>query len=148
LAGKSTEDDKFVDGDLYPYFATFTAFWGPHLDSRRYPALLGLANKTCTLQEIVSLDDRAFLFLVFATYTLNLPTPTSWYFGENATSQIKRIRKWMAAEDEDEKGQKRGNTAIAKHLEKVREILEEFVEQGGGSDVDDGDGGTDSDENL
>jgi len=54
----------------------------------------------------------------------------------------------MAAEDEDDKAQKRGNTAIAKHLEAVQEILEEFVEQGGGSDGDDGEGGTDSDENL
>jgi len=54
----------------------------------------------------------------------------------------------MAAEDEDDKGQKRGNAAIAKHLEAAREILEEFVEQGGGSDGDDGEGVTDSDEIL
>ena len=148
LAGKSTSDEPFVDDKIYPYFVTFTAFWGPQLDSRRYPALLGLANQTTTIQEVATLDDRAFLFFVFVSYCLNLPTPTSWYFGDHATTQIKRIRRWMAAEDEDEKAQKRGNKRIAKHLNAGREVWEEIVEHGNGSGNEDCENNEDSDENL
>jgi hypothetical protein len=148
LAGRTTTDEPFVDDAIYPHFATFTAFWGPQVDSRRYPALLGLANGTTTLQEIATLDDRTFLFFVFATYCLNLPTPASWYFGEHATTQMKRIRRWMLEEDEDEKAQKRGNKKNAKHLDAAREAWEEIVEHGGGSDGDEGDEDEDSDENL
>jgi hypothetical protein len=133
---------------MYPYFATFAAFYGQPTDSRRYLALQKLADGA-SLPSLLCMNDRAFLFMVYVNLCANLEHDAgtaagSWYFSPNATVTLKIIKRWMVLEDKDKDEQKAAAKAVSKHLEPIVCLLPGVEEDEAPRSDDDDGSGTDS----
>jgi hypothetical protein len=146
MGGKKPET-PFSETSIYPYFATFAAFFGETAENKRLPAILRLARGTDTLREQVSLNDRAFLLFVYATFCCNLPQPKLWYFSAKASTTIKKIMKWMKHEDFHNVG-RCAELTLKNHLGKIEAELADAIAADSGDEEgsqEEGDGGSDSD---
>jgi len=81
---------------MYPSFVGFAAFYGQATDGQRYNALHKLLNGA-ELWDLVTLNDRAFLFYVHVNMCANMESESkgfgAWYFNRHATMQLKVIQK-------------------------------------------------------
>jgi hypothetical protein len=145
MLGGKAPTTPFSESELYPYFVTFAAYYGQLDDGKRLPALLALAKGTQTIQEQVSLNDRAFLLFVYATFCCNYPRPDLWYFSERASSIVKKIKVWMKEEEENKAFLKECNAAVVQHIQVIKGDLENSIlvdvageggSEGSGSDSD------------
>jgi hypothetical protein len=127
MLGGKAPTTPFSESELYPYFATFAAYYGQLDDGKRLPALLAIAKGTQTVQEQVSLNDRAFLLFAYATFCCNYPKPDLWYFCEKASSIIKKIKVWMKEEEMNTAFLAQCNAAVVEHIAMIREELENAI---------------------
>ena len=112
--------------DAYPSFAAFAAFFGAGTEPQSYANVKKLLDGT-ELQEIVTLNDRVFLFFVFVVLCSHMEQPDGWYFCDQATSDMKTIRKWMVKEDGNKKQQTEAAEKVKKHLTDLQDGVEKLV---------------------
>jgi len=121
-----TGTQTFSLSPMYPSFAAFAAFYGQATDALRYNALHKLLDG-CELWDLVSLNDRAFLFYVYVNMCANMESESkgfgAWYFNPNATMQLKVIRKWMITEEKSDLIQGEAVKAVKEHLEPIKDLL-------------------------
>ena len=128
---------------MYPYFAVFAAWFGAATDEKRASSLLQLAQGTKVLSDLVSLEDRAFLFFVFASFLANETAGKGWYVDEDtAGCAVKRMRRWIEREDQNKAAQKIGRDKVSKHLADIEELLVDLNTHNAD------DGNADSDDDL
>jgi len=96
---KKEKNRPFLMSDLYPHFTGFAAYYGAGgQDSKSWATLFQLCEGKL-LQDLVTLNDRVFLFFVYVNLCSKQELADGWYFCERATTMMKNIRKWMSKED-------------------------------------------------
>ena len=143
---KQAPKSPFLLSSMYPAFAGFAAFYGQPTDATRYNALHKLVSGTA-LADLVSLNDRAFLFFTFLNLCANVSHESgtgcgAWYFSPKVSATLKIIRKWMSIEDKDEDSQEKATNAVQQHFEPISDLLPSYMD---GETVADDDVASDSD---
>jgi hypothetical protein len=127
VEGKVTKSLPFCKLGIYPYFAVFATFYGTCDETKRYTNLSALANGDETFVSLVSLQNRAFLFYVYAQFCLNHPGSLArgWYNGKKTVKELETIKRWMEVDDSDTY-QITADEAIVEHLEIIKDELDGY----------------------
>jgi len=138
LALLTSQPDKkqpFLMSGLYPHFAGFAAYCGAGQESKSWATVFKLYEGKL-LQELVPLNDRMFLFFVFANLCSKQELNDGWCFCERATTMMKNTRKWMTKEDRIVAENDKAKQKTIKHFLDLADNLEDIVasEPADGSD--------------
>jgi hypothetical protein len=109
--GVPTAASPFIADPAYPGFAVFCAFYSSQNLTDNLKAISDLIGGK-QLQEMVPLQDRAFLLNVYAHFCCGFDMKAGWYFSDDAASDIAHISQWMAKEDGMEKKQAEAAKAV------------------------------------
>jgi hypothetical protein len=126
LTGQPDKKEPFLMSELYPHFAGFAAYYGAGQETKAWSTVFQLTEGPL-LQDLVPLNDRAFLFFVFINLCSKQELQDGWYFCERATTMMRNIRKWMNVEDKMKTENAKAKTKTCEHFVDLSDTLEDMV---------------------
>ena len=76
-----------------------------------------------TFEELVHINDQAFLFFAWVTICSGTELPAAWYSGSQVVAQVRLIKEWMTHEATKTKEVKDGNAELVEHLRPLRKVV-------------------------
>ena len=76
-----------------------------------------------TFENLVPLNDAAFLFVVYVTLHFQLPQQQGWYSTDKTWAQVANVKQWMAKQQETAREVTKGNAALRTHLNDLWEAV-------------------------